>query len=86
MEPSQEEVSQGLDMLLKDSDIWRARILITAAELDVFTAVERGAGTSSTMTATRIFVLSRAFSSPTRRTTSAPGCVCRRWIGKRGAV
>ena len=34
-----EDLGKGLEMLLQDADPWRGRILITAAELDLFTAL-----------------------------------------------
>lgn len=37
------DLSRDLERLLADADIWRARILMTAAELDVFTAIAGGA-------------------------------------------
>lgn len=41
---SQEDISAQLQMLMDDADIWRARILMTAVQLDVFSALEQRPG------------------------------------------
>lgn len=43
---SQDELTRGLETLLRDADIWRSMALITACRLNVFGAIEHGASTA----------------------------------------